>query len=339
MQNPLIPMILGHASDNRPIVGLAPMAGVTDLPFRTLCEKLGADYSVTEMAASAPQLLASQKNQTRLHFTPRSRCKILQIIGNDAKQMANAAQHYAQLGAEIIDINLGCPAKKISSKGAGSALLSDLSAVKSILTSVTKASPVPVTVKTRLGPDHDNYTLFEVADMAQAMGISLITVHGRTRADKFNGSAQFDEIARVKQAFPLLTLIANGDINNVGQALHVLDYTQCDGILIGRGAVGNPWLFQEIKQSLNPTLARIKLTNNQINNTIMQHIRQTHDFYGDEKGVRFARKHIQKYLQHLGIGTQFSLLAKQNNPKNQLKTLQQLLDNTLTKSVITHDYA
>lgn len=307
---------------DRPIIALAPMAGVTDVPFRTICEQLGADYSVTEMAASAPQLLASEKNQTRLHFTESARVKILQIIGNNAEHMANAAARYADMGADIIDINLGCPAKKISSKGAGSALLSDLPLVKTILTAVTAASPVPVTLKTRLGPNHDNYTLFEVANIAESLGIELITVHGRTRACRFNGSAQFTEIARVKAAFPQLSIIANGDINSAKRAAEILQSTGCDGLMIGRSAVGNPWLFRDIRQCFEPNFTADVPTTTEL---IVAHIDNIHAFYGAGKGVRFARKHIQAYLAHLGLRERFVELAKTPDATQQLAQLMRVL--------------
>ncbi len=319
--NPSIKKYYGITED-RPIIALAPMAGVTDLPFRTVCEQLGADYSVTEMAATAPQLLQSAKNQSRLNFTPNAKVKILQIIGNDAQQMAAAAEYYAHMGADIIDINLGCPAKKIHSKGAGSALLADLDLVKAILTEIKNRCPVPITVKTRLGTDHDNYTLLKTGEIISHLGIELITVHGRTRACQFKGHAQFAEIAKLKQQFPQLTVIANGDIDSVDKAKTILAQTQNDGIMIGRNAVGNPWLFSEIKQAFCPTFAPFKKTKTEI---ILEHIKQTHLFYGEKKGVRFARKHIQAYLKHLHLSDNFEQLAKVEQAKTQFAILEQLL--------------
>ncbi len=322
LANPTLRQRYGLATP-RPILALAPMAGVTDLPFRQLCEQLGADYSVTEMAASAPQLLHSEKNQTRLHFTPEARVKVLQIIGNHPEQVAQAAQHYAQKGAEIIDINLGCPAKKISKKGAGSALLSDLPLVTELLQAVVEACPVPVTVKTRLGPDHDNYTLLAIGQLACDLGIELVAVHGRTRACKFNGHAQFEEIARLKRAFPQLAVLANGDIDSVEGALQVLEQTACDGLMIGRGAVGRPWLFADIRARLETGYSasvRDKCA------LILDHIAQTHVFYGDVKGVRFARKHIQAYLNHLGLSEHFKTLAQLTQAEAQFAQLKVILE-------------
>ena len=308
---------------SRPLVALAPMAGVTDLPFRSICENLGADYSVTEMAASAPKLLHSTKNQARLHFTPKAKLKILQIIGNDAKEMADAAFVYAKLGAHIIDINLGCPAKKVSSKGAGSALLSNLKKVRDIVKSVTQRCPVPVTVKTRLGPNHDNYTLLSVGEIITELGIKQITVHGRTRACKFNGRAQFDEIAKLKQTFPELTVIANGDIDCLEKAKDILAKTRCDGFMIGRGCVGNPWLFSDIQSHFDPTLSSPSHSKTDL---ILKHIRQTHAFYGDSKGVKFARKHIQAYLKHLQLSEHFKSLSQLEIPEKQLYQLMTIIE-------------
>lgn len=311
--------------EQRPTVALAPMAGVTDLPFRTLCESLGADYSVTEMAATAPQLLASDKNATRLHFTANNNSNILQIIGNDAQHMADAVSYYtshSDTPIHLIDINLGCPAKKVSRKGAGSALLSDLSLVQRILAAVVTVSPVPVTLKTRLGTDHDNYTLIPLAEIACKVGIQQITVHGRTRACRFNGVAQFHEIAKLKHHFPDLTVIANGDINSVELAHQVLAETQCDGLMIGRAAVGNPWLFYAMRQSFDSRFTHHAASDIEL---MLTHIQQTHQFYGEDKGVRFARKHIQAYLSQFGKAEYFCEIATVNDAELQLQRLSQLI--------------
>lgn len=311
--------------EQRPTVALAPMAGVTDLPFRTLCESLGADYSVTEMAATAPQLLTSDKNTTRLHFTANNKSNILQIIGNDAQQMANAVSYYTSRSdshIDLIDINLGCPAKKVSRKGAGSALLSDLPLVQRILTAVIAASPVPVTLKTRLGTDHNNYTLIPLAEIASQAGIQQITVHGRTRACRFNGKAQFCEIAKLKQHFPELTVIANGDINSVALAQQVLTETQCDGLMIGRAAVGNPWLFYAIRRSFDSNFTQHATSHVEL---VLSHIQQIHQLYGEKKGVRLARKHIQAYLSQFGQAEQFHEIAAIHDADFQLQRLTQLI--------------
>lgn len=314
-----------ETANQRPLIALAPMAGVTDVPFRELCETLGADYSVTEMAASAPQLLDSHKNLSRLHFTQQARVKILQIIGHDAEQMANAARAYAEQGCDIIDINLGCPAKKVSRKGAGSALLSDLPLVARILSAVTTACPVPVTLKTRLGPDHNDYTLLTVAEMALERGIELMTVHGRTRACRFNGKAQFTEIAKLKHTFPELSVIANGDISDVATAEAVFNETACDGLMIGRAAVGNPWLFSDIRRHFDAHFSPQPLEDADKNVLMLTHIRRIHDFYPAGKGVRFARKHIQAYLRQRGLADAFTTLANIDDAEAQRQQFAHLL--------------
>lgn len=315
--------------DDRPILALAPMAGVSDLPFRTLCESLGADFSVTEMLATAPQLIGSEKNQARLNFTPKKTPNILQIIGNDVKQMTQAAQHYAALGAQVIDINLGCPAKKVNSKGAGSALLSDLALVKTLLESITKVCPVPVTIKTRLGPTPQQQTLMAVAEIAQEVGIELITVHGRSRTCHFNGQAQFEALANLKQCYPHLAILANGDIADLPTARSVLDLTGCDGIMIGRGAVGNPWIFNIIRCFFDNHFSSSEKTN--FTEQILQHLTAIHQFYGESKGVRLARKHIRAYLHFLGLDQQFVTLARVTDATVQYQQLSAILrqiDNT-----------
>ncbi|PIE45081.1 MAG: tRNA dihydrouridine synthase DusB [Gammaproteobacteria bacterium] len=330
--NPTLRQRYGINND-RPIVALAPMAGVTDLPFRTLCEAMGADFSVTEMAATAPRLLASQKNQKRLHFTPHARVNIVQIIGNQATEMAQAARQYADLGADIIDINLGCPAKKVNKKGAGSALLADLKRVEEILTAVTHASPVPITVKTRLGTDHDTDTVFEIARLAVELEIELLTIHGRTRACRFSGTAQFEQIAAVKYHFPQLAIIANGDIDSLERCKTVLTQTRCDGVMIGRGAIGQPWLLSDIRRHFDDHFIAPHLDKPAL---ILRHIAEIHNFYGPTRGVRFARKHIRRYLEQLQFGSAFSRLAAVDCPKEQLNILADILmalsENTASSS-------
>lgn len=309
--------------EDRPIIALAPMAGVSDLPFRTLCESLGADFSVTEMLATAPQLIHSDKNQARLNFTPKNTPKVLQIIGNDIKQMTKAAQHYADQGAQIIDINLGCPAKKVNSKGAGSALLSDLALVKTLLESITKVCPVPVTVKTRLGPTPQQQTLPAVAEIAQDVGIELMTVHGRSRACHFKGQAQFEAIAHVKQRYPNLAILANGDITDLQTARSVLSSTGCDGLMIGRGAIGNPWIFSIIRCFFDSYFSPPdKVTPTQ---QILQHLKAIHQFYGEFKGVRLARKHLRAYLNFLELNQQFATLAQITDATVQYQRLNAIL--------------
>ncbi len=311
-----------------PLVALAPMAGVSDLPFRKVCEFFGADYSVTEMTSSIPRLIDSRKNQTRLHLNPNSHINVIQIIGNDADEMADAAKYYADLGADIIDINMGCPAKKVCKKAAGSALLRDIPLVTEILQKVVAASPVPVTLKTRLGWSPKEITIHEVASIAENSGIELLTIHGRTRACRFLGNASFDEIAKVK-ANTNLPIIANGDIASVDAAKQVLKQTGCDGIMVGRASVGRPWLFREIQQYLGG-LSENKLKNTSLEpenlcRIILSHIEETHQLY-DANGARNARKHIQQYLKAMGLPRHlFAQLQTIEDNQTQRETLKELL--------------
>lgn len=312
--------LLGKRPDE-PLIALAPMAGVSDLPFRTVAHRFGADYSVTEMASAMPHLRDSEKNQRRLNFVDDDKPKILQIIGNDADDMAVAAKYYADLGADIIDINMGCPAKKVCKKAAGSALLDDLDLVTDILEKVVAASPVPVTLKTRLGTHPENITLDDVAKRAEDIGIQLLTVHGRTRACKFRGSAWFDDIARVKQHVDI-PIIANGDINSVEQAKNVLAKTKADGVMIARGAMGNPRFFSALKAAFGTDNENFNSSNPADYVTIIRsHIEHVHAHYGEQTGVRMARKHIQHYVRHLGLRIDSQPLLTEQNPTRQLALL------------------
>lgn len=316
------------ATVNAPLVALAPMAGVSDLPFRKVCEFFGADYSVTEMTSSIPRLIDTKKNQTRLHLNPDSHANVVQIIGNDADEMADAAKYYADLGADIIDINMGCPAKKVCKKAAGSALLRDIPLVTEILEKVVAASPVPVTLKTRLGWSKEEITIHEVAHIAEDVGIQLLTIHGRTRACRFLGQAQFAEITKVK-ATSNLPIIANGDIDSPERAQQVLQQTGCDGIMLGRASVGQPWLFRQIQQTLGG-LSENKLKSTSLDSAnlcriILYHIEETHRLYG-ENGARNARKHIQQYLKATGRPRHlFAQLQSIEDNQTQRDKLQELL--------------
>lgn len=317
-----------NKSTTTPLVALAPMAGVTDLPFRKVCEYFGADYSITEMTSSIPRLIDSKKNQTRLQLNPNSHVNVVQIIGNDADEMADAAKYYTDLGADIIDINMGCPAKKVCKKAAGSALLRNLPLVTSILEKVVTASPVPVTLKTRLGWSKDEITIHEVANIAENVGIQLLTIHGRTRACRFLGEASFDAIATVKSTTNI-PIIANGDISSVSTAQHILDYTGCDGIMIGRASIGQPWLFRDIQQFLDDLSGnKAKNTSLDVNNLcriILSHIEEIHLLYG-ENGARNARKHIQQYLKFIGHPRHhFAQLQTIEDNQTQREMLQELL--------------
>jgi tRNA-dihydrouridine synthase B len=276
---------------------LAPMAGVTDRPFRTLCLRMGAGMAVSEMVTSNRQLWHTRKTRWRLDHSGEQVPRSVQIAGTDPVQMAEAAKYNVDHGAQIIDINMGCPAKKVCNVMAGSALMKDERLVDKILTAVVNAVDVPVTLKTRTGWDADNKNALTVAKIAESSGIQAIAVHGRTRNCAYQGEAEYDTIRTVKAAVTI-PVIANGDINSPIKAAEVLRFTGADGIMIGRAAQGNPWIFREIAHYLQhgeqlspPTMAEIQ-------KVLINHLENLYDFYGDYMGVRIARKHIGWYCRH-----------------------------------------
>lgn len=283
---------------------LAPMAGVTDLPFRMLCRKLGAGYTVTEMISADRKLWHSSKSaQRRLHLgepSPRA----VQIVGSDPDQLALAAQFNVDHGADIIDINMGCPAKKVCKVLAGSALLADEDLVKRILSRVVNAVSVPVTLKIRTGTDQNHKNGVEIARIAENCGIQMLTVHGRTRACRFHGNAEYSTICKIKKSINI-PVVANGDINSPEKAKKVLAITNADAIMIGRTAQGQPWLFRQIDHYLKfnekleaPPLAEIRTI-------ILNHLQELYSLYGKQQGVRIARKHIGWYLDNMIGSLQF----------------------------------
>ena len=275
---------------------LAPMAGITDRPFRHLCRQLGAGLAVAEMLTSDTSLWHTPKSQRRLPHADDSTPISVQIAGSDPVQMAHAAQANVALGAQIIDINMGCPAKKVLKKAAGSALLRDPQLVKDILTAVVGAVDVPVTLKIRTGWSSDQRNGLDIARIAQDAGIQALAVHGRTRACGFKGAVEYDTIAAIKQAIEI-PVIANGDINTAEDAAHVLAYTGADGLMIGRGAQGNPWLFQQIHHYLKHGTPLHKPSNNMVWQILQQHLHGLYGLYGDVMGPRIARKHVGWYLK------------------------------------------
>lgn len=275
---------------------LAPMAGITDRPFRHLCRQLGAGLAVAEMLTSDTSLWHTQKSQRRLPHADDSTPISVQIAGSDPAQMAHAAQANVALGAQIIDINMGCPAKKVLKKAAGSALLRDPQLVKDILLAVVAAVNVPVTLKIRTGWSTDQRNGVEIANIAQDAGIQALAVHGRTRACGFKGLVEYDTIARIKQALDI-PVIANGDINSAQDAAHVLAYTGADGLMIGRGAQGNPWLFQQILHYLKHATPLEKPSNQLVWQVLQQHLHGLYGLYGEVMGPRIARKHVGWYLK------------------------------------------
>ncbi|HEX4917795.1 MAG TPA: tRNA dihydrouridine synthase DusB [Limnobacter sp.] len=277
---------------------LAPMAGVTDRPFRQLCKKLGAGHAVSEMAASNPQLWKTDKSTRRLNHHGETKPIAVQIAGADPDMMAHAASYNIDRGAQIIDINMGCPAKKVCAVAAGSALLRHEGLVERILRAVHAVCAergVPLTLKYRTGwsPDHKNAV--HIAQMAESIGVALLTLHGRTRACGYSGHAEYDTIAQVKRAVQI-PVIANGDITTPEQAQHVLKYTGADGLMIGRAAQGNPWIFREVLHFLRTGEHLAPPTVDEAHTVMMEHLRDHHAFYGEKTGLLTARKHLQWYL-------------------------------------------
>lgn len=278
---------------------LAPMAGVTDLPFRQLCHRYGAGWVVSEMVWSKTELYTTQKTLKRLDHSDEIEPRVIQIAGGDPQMMADVARLNVEKGAQIIDINMGCPAKKVCNKLAGSALMKDECLVAEILEAVVNAVDVPVTLKTRTGWHHDHRNVMNIAKIAENSGIQLLSIHGRTREQKYTGYAEYDTIAEVKQSIHI-PVIANGDITDEEKAKFVLDYTQADGIMIGRAAQGAPWIFQQIQHYLT-TGEKMPAPNQAEQKTvILEHLCALHQFYGDYLGVRIARKHIGWYFEQLG---------------------------------------
>lgn len=288
-------MNIGNHTFNTPII-LAPMAGVTDRPFRNLCYQLGADLCVSEMVTSEKHLWNSKKTQLRLNHKGEQGIRSVQIAGTDPEKLAAAAQFNVDHGAQIIDINMGCPAKKVCNVLAGSALLKNEPLVASILTAVVNVVDVPVTLKIRTGWDHDSKNAVNIARIAEQSGIQCLSVHGRTRADAYKGEAEYETIAAVKQAISI-PVIANGDITDPEKAKSVLDYTNADGLMIGRAAQGNPWIFNQIKHYLNSGESLSPPDNKQICRVLTDHLQNLYEFYGELSGVRIARKHIGWYLK------------------------------------------
>ena len=283
---------------------VAPMAGVTDRPFRQLCKRFGAGLAVSEMVSAKLELRDTRKSRLRTDHAGEVDPISVQIAGADPQTMADAARYNVSLGAQIIDINMGCPAKKVCSVAAGSALLGNEPLVAAILDAVVRAVDVPVTLKIRTGPNPGARNAVRVARIAQSAGIRLLTVHGRTRACGFSGRAEYDTIAEVKASVGI-PVIANGDIHTPQDARAVLRRTGADGVMIGRAAQGRPWIFREIAHFLatGDTLAPPRVA--EIRDVLEAHLLELHEFYGAEHGVRVARKHIGWYVQALPGGEAF----------------------------------
>jgi len=313
---------------------LAPMAGVTDLPFRKLCRSLGAGMAVSEMVSSNSLLWGSDKTKRRASHEGETDPKSVQIMGTEPAMMAQAAQYNEDTGAQIIDINMGCPAKKVCNVLAGSALLRDEKLVGDILTAVVESVDVPVTLKIRTGWDLESRNAVNIARVAEDCGIQSLAIHGRTRADQYRGDAEYDTIADVKSRIAI-PVIANGDIKTPEKAKFVFDYTKADAVMIGRAAQGRPWIFREIEHYLKtgehlpePSLAEIR-------DIMLGHLDNLYEFYGEFTGVRVARKHISWYSKGQSHGGAFrQAVCRVNTIDEQLRMTHDFFERLLNKEEI-----
>ncbi len=279
-----------------PALGLAPMAGVTDKPFRLLCRRMGAGLATTEMTSANPRLRGSRKSAERLDHAGEPGPISVQIAGTEPAQMAEFARYNVAHGAEIIDINMGCPAKKVCKAWAGSALMRDEALVRAILEAVVDAVDVPVTLKIRTGWAADRKNAPTIARIAEDAGIAALAVHGRTRDQKYRGEAEYDTIAAIKRSLSI-PVWANGDVDHPAKARDVLDHTGADGLLIGRAAQGRPWIFAEIRHFLDTGERLPEKSPEQVGAVLVEHLEALHAFYGAERGVRIARKHLGWYVK------------------------------------------
>ena len=280
-----------------PVV-LAPMAGVTDQPFRILCRSLGAGLAATEMLTSDTRLWSTPKSRLRMSHEGEPEPRVVQLAGSDCQALAQAARINVDLGAQIIDLNMGCPAKKVCGKLCGSALLRDESLVGRILEALVNAVSVPVTLKIRTGWDRDNRNGVRIARIAEACGIKALAVHGRTRADFYAGEAEYETIRDIKSAVGI-PVFANGDIETPQKAREVLDFTGADGVMLGRASQGAPWIFRSVNTYLESGITAPALSRTEVRDIILAHLASLYAFYGEDSGVRIARKHLGWYCEQL----------------------------------------
>ncbi|MFK8079965.1 MAG: tRNA dihydrouridine synthase DusB [Granulosicoccus sp.] len=313
-----------HVIDNP--VFLAPMAGVTDRPFREACTRQGAGYAASEMISSDTLLYATAKTKHRIVRADNDVPHAVQIAGSLPHAMAEAAALNVAHGAQIIDINMGCPAKKVCNRLAGSALLESPDLVREILRAVVAKVDVPVTLKIRTGPCPKTRNGVQIAKLAQNEGIACLAVHGRTRADKFRGEAEYDTIAAIVDAVTI-PVIANGDICSGKDAADVLAHTRAAGVMIGRAAQGNPWVFREITASLSGLPVPSRPSVDDIGRTLLTHLRGCHELYGEYRGVRIARKHIAWYCKGIRNAASFRQMINQvEQPAEQLNHVENFFD-------------
>ena len=296
-------MQIGPHTLETPLI-VAPMAGVTDRPFRELCLRLGAGIAVSEMLLANPDVWDTQKTRMRMDHSAEGGLRSVQIAGADPEMMAFAARYNVEQGAQIVDINMGCPAKKVNKKLAGSALLRQPDLVRSICRAVVDAVEVPVTLKIRTGWDPDNRNGEEIARIAEDCGIAALAVHGRTRACLYKGEAEYDTIRAIKQAVSI-PVVANGDIDSPEKARYVLDYTGVDAVMIGRAAQGRPWIFREIRHFLETGTKLPPPDREEVRTLMNEHVTNLHQFYGAYLGARIARKHVGWYLDEEEAGREF----------------------------------
>jgi len=302
---------------------LAPMAGVTDRPFRQLCKQLGAGMAVSEMVSSNSLLWGSEKTKRRANHEGEADPISVQIMGTDPAMMAEAARHNADNGAQIIDINMGCPAKKVCNVQAGSALMQNEPLVKDILEAVVNAVDIPVTLKTRTGWDTENRNALNIARIAEHAGIQALAIHGRTRTCMYKGDAEYDTIANVKSRISI-PVMANGDISTPEKAKFVLDYTGADAVMIGRAAQGKPWIFREIEHYLQTGQIMSSPSTTEVRDILLGHLANLYEFYGEYTGVRMARKHISWYSKGQKHGAAFRQAV------NKAETIEKQLEMTHT---------
>ena len=275
---------------------LAPMAGVTDRPFRQLCRRFGAALAPAEMLSADQRLWSTDKSRRRMDHDGEPEPRVVQLVGADPGELASAARMNVELGAQIIDINMGCPAKKVCHREAGSALLADEQLIERILTAVVHAVSVPVTLKIRTGTDAARRNAPRVAAIAQACGVAALSVHGRTRADFFRGAAEYDTMRRARSELNI-PLIANGDIDSPQKARAVLDFTAAEGVMLGRAAQGAPWIFRDVNAFLISEKLPTPLLRASKTEIILQHLESLYEFYGEYTGIRMARKHLGWYCR------------------------------------------
>ena len=315
---------------------VAPMAGVTDRPFRILCKSLGAGMAVSEMVSSNSLLYGSEKTRRRANHEGEADPISVQIVGADPKMLAQAAQYNVDEGAQIIDINMGCPAKKICNVMAGSALLQNEPLVATLLEAVVSAVSVPVTLKIRTGWDKNNRNAVRIAQIAEASGIQALAIHGRTRACAYTGNAEYDTIAAVKASVKI-PVIANGDITTPEKVRHILQHTGADAVMIGRAAQGRPWIFREISYFLSTGQHMSAPKVDEVQRVLLQHVHDLYSFYGEHTGLRVARKHISWYTKGLVDSAHFRHRMNQlESCTEQLTAVNEFFDEQLQRDERLH---